>query len=148
MNQIRLCALPERIQERIYPEPFSGCWLWIGYVGTNGYGVICRTSGPQYVHRIVYELLFGPLPEGLHLHHTCETRSCCNPRHLEIVTRSQHVARTPTHRSQTMKVRTHCSNGHPRTPENVYYHSSAQSYECRICNRERIRKWKAKKVRS
>lgn len=34
---IRLVDLPDRIQDKIMPEPMSGCWIWIG-ARCNGYG--------------------------------------------------------------------------------------------------------------
>jgi hypothetical protein len=64
----------------------SGCWLWGGgWDSGNGYGKVwwCRAA---MAHRVVYEVLVGPIPEGLVLDHGCRTRPCCNPDHLEPVT--------------------------------------------------------------
>jgi hypothetical protein len=33
----------------------------------------------------------GEIPEGHHLHHTCETPGCCNPAHLEPLSPGDHV---------------------------------------------------------
>lgn len=54
------------------------CWPWTGktaYVVVNGVG--CR------VHRVAYALE-KRLPAGCAVLHTCDTRRCCNPRHLRL----------------------------------------------------------------
>lgn len=75
----------DRIGERITPQP-DGCWTY-DESGCNpaGYGVN-ETS----VHRYVYEVLVGPIPDGHHLHHLCHNRSCCRPAHLQPVTPAEH----------------------------------------------------------
>jgi hypothetical protein len=32
--------LIERIERMSTPEPNTGCWLWLGALGTNGYGTL------------------------------------------------------------------------------------------------------------
>lgn len=49
------------------------------------------------LHRVMYSLFIGPIPEKLILDHICETRSCCNPFHLEPKT-----IRDNTHRGQAV----------------------------------------------
>lgn len=79
--------LPERIQEKLIPEPNTGCWLYMGsWDSANGYGKISWGGRHSMLHRVVYELTVGPIPEGLILDHQCRVRACCNPAHLEPVT--------------------------------------------------------------
>jgi hypothetical protein len=73
---------------RIEPHP-NGCWLWIGAIDIGGYGV--APQGGQ-AHRVVYEILAGPIPRDHHLHHECETPRCVNPEHLTPMLHGDHMA--------------------------------------------------------
>jgi hypothetical protein len=57
----------------------------------NGYGRTRHEGKQRHAHRVVYEQLVGPVPEGLVLHHVCGNRLCVNPAHLLPVSRGQHV---------------------------------------------------------
>lgn len=71
----------------------SGCWLWRG-ARARGYGHFCvdkrRVRG---AHRVSYETLRGPIPEGMQIDHLCRVRNCINPAHLEVVTQAENTAR-------------------------------------------------------
>ena len=76
----------------------DGCWIWNGRLSDDGYGVLdlsWRGGGPKscYAHRAAYELLVGPIPDGLELDHLCFVRSCVNPAHLEAVTHVENLRR-------------------------------------------------------
>lgn len=70
----------------------SGCWLWTGSTA-NGYGQ-ARVGGKTVrAHRASYELLVGPIPEGLTLDHLCHVKNCVRPEHLEPVTAAENTRR-------------------------------------------------------
>ena len=60
----------------------TGCWLWEGSVGTNGYGAAFLKRKRLAVHRLAYSCWVGPIPEGMMICHKCDTRTCINPNHL------------------------------------------------------------------
>lgn len=67
-----------------------GCWLWRGYRQPNGYGTVTIRGNRAYVHRLAYELAYGPLDAGLVVHHDCKRRACVNPEHLRALTVEEH----------------------------------------------------------
>jgi len=94
---------------------FNGtpCWMWTAYKSKSGYGNFTPVHGglPQRVHRFAYELLIGPIPEGLTLDHLCRVRHCVNPSHLEPISIKGNVLRG-TGISANNARKTHCSRGH------------------------------------
>ena len=143
---------------KIYPEPNSGCWLWVGGGNGCGYGLYwCRREKrKRYAHRVVYESHFGPILGGLDLDHICRTPCCVNPAHLEPVSRSSNIMRghspslTARRNAERAKAVTHCPKGHEYTLENTYLqprsgHSRASSRKCRTCDRIRDAQRRAKR---
>ncbi|HSS09404.1 MAG TPA: HNH endonuclease [Acidimicrobiales bacterium] len=123
--------LAERFWSKVKITPT--CWLWTGNRNPNGYGILGITVVPGRrtkvgAHRIAYELLVGPIPEGLTIDHLCRVRHCVNPAHLEPVTQGEN-----TRRGGNAK-RTHCLRGHPLDGENLYIKPSGQR-TCRACLR-------------
>lgn len=74
-----------------------GCWEWTAAKAGQGYGYFWKDGGLRRIHRVVYEELRGPIPSGLDLDHTCRNRACCNPAHLEPVTRTVNLRRGAGH---------------------------------------------------
>lgn len=73
------------------------CWLWIGTVDRWGYGQMKWQGRRPGSHRVAYELLVGPIPEGLTLDHLCRVPGCVNPAHLEPVTQAENNRRAAAH---------------------------------------------------
>lgn len=75
------------------PVPESGCLLWFGHWGHKGYGRIHSVRlGGQQAHRFAWELKNGPIPDGIHVLHKCDTPPFCNPDHLFLGTNLDNVA--------------------------------------------------------
>ena len=104
--------LYERFMEKFEPVPESGCWLWTACIGTGGYGRIGFEGKVHVAHRIAWELLRGPIPEGLEIDHLCRTRSCVNPDHLEPVTPKVNRLRGVGWAGRNAR-KTTCPHGHP-----------------------------------
>jgi hypothetical protein len=110
-------ALPESIESKIERVPESGCWLWTGGVIATGYGRTWHRGASSAVHRVVYELLRGPIPTGLEIHHLCRVRCCVNPAHLEPVTHRENCLRSMDRHANALK--THCPRGHEYSGDNL-----------------------------
>lgn len=60
-------------------------------------------------HRLAYEKVRGPIPEGMELDHLCRNRSCCNVEHLEPVTHrvnAQRAANRKLDHAKAAQIRT------------------------------------------
>jgi hypothetical protein len=114
------------------------CWNWTGALD-NGYGRFQggpRGSKVHRAHRLAYELLVGPIPEGLVLDHLCRNRRCVNPDHLEPVTNRINVLRGEGWAASRAR-QTHCIHGHEFTPANTYVDPKRGTRGCRECRRGR-----------
>jgi HNH endonuclease len=81
------------------------CLLWTGAKDGKGYGNVGRMASGSHknwiVHRLVYELVHGPIHRRLDVHHICERKDCVNPDHLEALTRIEHQGIGGRHREHT-----------------------------------------------
>lgn len=78
-----------------YTDPEGDCLRYGRGVQPKGYARVTLRYRQDYAHRLAYEQHFGPIPEGHEIHHTCGTKNCINPDHLEAMTASEHAR---THR--------------------------------------------------
>lgn len=105
----------DRFWEKVDKREDAVCWDWTGALKANGYGQMLIHRDGRYckvhVHRFAYELLVGPIPEGLDLDHLCRNRKCVNPAHLEPVTRRENILRGQ-HRNILSHHANTCKHGH------------------------------------
>ena len=106
------------------------CWLWTARINYKGYGQFKVGNQQTFAHRFSYELLVGPIPEGLQIDHLCRVRNCVNPAHLEPVTPRENTRRGEG--GSNMRAKTHCPQGHPYSEDNIYlYRGSRHCIQCR-----------------
>jgi hypothetical protein len=137
---VRLMALTSTNQH-------TGCWEWLGAKSADGYGqfVLDGRRGRKKVrvppYRYTWEVYNGrAFPKGKEPDHTCNNRSCVNPRHIEPVTHSENQKRAYVRgrkrpgRDYVIRPRpTHCPRGHEYTEANKLPGGKAKALQCRAC---------------
>lgn len=102
----------------------DGCWVWRGAKNSDGYP--STPFGGDVAHRVAYEWLVGPIPDGLELDHLCRNRACVNPHHLEPVSRSENMRRARRPDAE-WKPREYCKKGHWLNESNLRIWSNGRS---------------------
>lgn len=144
MSALNDSRLPPNFWSKVQEDSKTGCWRWQA-AKTSGYGsfgVGCHRTA--LAHRVAYETLIGPVPDGMELDHLCRVRECCNPEHLEPVTHSENCARSPLVGKWKLAT-THCPRGHEYNDENTYYDRRRNKRQCRACGREAQREYQRRK---
>lgn len=124
-----------------YVDKTGMCWLWTGSLDRNGYGC-CSAGlcGTRKAHRVAYQLVIGPIPEGLVIDHVaargCTSKACVNPAHLEAVPNRENLLRGKPGEARR---RGACLSGHAYTAENTRWKPDGGPV-CRVCERERPKK--------
>ena len=136
-------SITNTLTRRLYDKFLigDGCWEWTASLNDSGYGQVAWQGKPLRAHRVVYEWLVGPIPEGMTLDHLCRNRKCVRPDHLEPVTRGENVRRgiaaeKTRERAQAL---THCKRGHEFTEENTAIIRLTNGYlarRCKACRRK------------
>jgi hypothetical protein len=134
----------------------DGCWHYTGALTPAGYGNIGWSLGKRQMvydrtHRVMYQAIRGSIPAGLDLDHTCHDpklcqlddpaecphRRCCNPDHLEPVTRRENLRRGGGMAAKRAAV-TECPRGHAYDEENTMVDNLGRR-SCRACVNDRQR---------
>lgn len=84
-----------RFVNKVVVDP-SGCWLWQGATGSDGYGRVRRRGVTHSAHRFAYELFKAPIPEDLCVMHRCDVPQCVNPIHLILGTKADNSHDMPS----------------------------------------------------
>ena len=121
------------LDRHVIEDPNSGCWIWTGGLRRGGYGQATINCRGVIAHRLFYEQLVAPIPDGLVSHHICGVRRCVNPQHIEILSHAEHKSR---HRLKVCRRGTHQMVGY-----NVMSNTG-----CRACHNEKSRRWRRKHI--
>lgn len=110
------------------------CVEWIGGRSREGYGQVNRRFGRirvSWAHQAAFMEAYGFIPEQLH--HACGNKACVNVWHLVPTTRYEH---------KQLDTKGLCKHGHDLAV--TRYIAPNGRTHCRICQRERDRRYHAK----
>lgn len=71
------------------------CLVWTGTILKTGYGRFSRgrkAEGSVAAHRYAWELVHGPIPDGLLVLHKCDNPRCVDVEHLFLGTHADNMA--------------------------------------------------------
>lgn len=122
-------TLEQRFWEKVDRGGPDECWAWTGG-GPPSYGRFGIGGRTHLAHRVAYELMVGPIPDGLDIDHLCRNKVCVNPAHLEPVPHAVNVRRGPKPKPS------HCKRGHEFNQANTYFKNDG-GRQCRACDRQR-----------
>lgn len=129
-----------RFAIRVSIDKNTGCWNWTGKLNDDGYAIYTfKPEGSKKHkhisgHKYAYTMLIGDPGKDLVLDHLCRNRACCNPYHLEPITRAENTKRADF-KTRSLRI-THCPQGHEYTAENTRITKRNQRC-CRQCERDR-----------
>lgn len=90
----------------------------VGCIGSHGYWQVCtRTLGTLLAHRVIWELVNGPIPEGMEIDHIDRCRSNNKVDNLRLVTSSENSCNTSGHSDSRTGVK------------NISFHQNGYSIE-------------------
>ncbi|HEY9413733.1 MAG TPA: HNH endonuclease signature motif containing protein [Pseudonocardia sp.] len=148
MSPVKRTEEPNLVHTRFFAKvnKTSSCWHWTGTLNKEGYGSFSTRGKTSPAHRFAYQLLVGPVPDGLQVDHlchgwdddcaggsTCLHRRCVNPEHLEPVPAGVNNARGNSPSAAASR-RTHCPRGHAYDETNTAI-TAAGWRRCRECRR-------------
>lgn len=120
------------------------CWPWLASTA-SGYGQIHFGGQFALAHRVAYELMVGPIPDGLTLDHLCHDpdlcdlasdcphRRCVNPSHVEPVSGGVNILRGGGLAALNAR-KEECDHGHAFDEANTYVDPRGKR-ACRACRR-------------
>jgi hypothetical protein len=136
-------SVAERLWTNVRIAGSDDCWPWLGSVTGSNHGTI-RTarSRSDPVHRVAWEMLKGPIPDGLEIHHRCENPICCNTAHMELLTHGDHARVSDG--AAYLRERDACKHGHPFDERNTYRMPNG-ARACKVCRQDAVLRYRARR---
>jgi hypothetical protein len=127
------------IKERLDAQTMKTevCWIWMGFKGKTGYGVMSYRNRRVMVHRIAWAVShsddswFLRREDDKKILHRCDFPPCVNPDHLFVGTQRDNQRDCVKKGRHFHKEKTACCHGHSYTPSNTVMWKDGR--HCREC---------------
>jgi hypothetical protein len=80
-----------RLMEKIDVRGPDECWPWTASLAGGGRPQFHHKGKTRIAQRVLWEEAHGPIPDGLHVLHTCDYGLCMNLHHLYLGTQAQNI---------------------------------------------------------
>ncbi len=121
----------------------QNCILITKGLDSHGYARIKINGVSKGRHRVEYEKVNGPIPQGLQIDHLCRNRNCINPAHMEAVSPKENILRGQSLPANNAR-KSHCKNGHEFTKENTIIADKGKRRLCAVCRKKSYTKFNRK----
>ena len=130
-------GLLKRLIERRCVHEGNGCLTWPGWC-LKGYpqGKVCGKS--RLLHRALYIGVYGSIPPGMQVDHSCDNSRCLNIYHLEAKTPRANALRSNNPCAQHSR-QEKCVHGHEFDKQRID-NKGRISRVCSTCKSERARR--------
>ena len=141
---------PLTVTERFWPKVADvefpeQCWIWQASKLPFGYGLLVVGERRIPAHKIAWQEMHGPVPDGLCVLHQCDNPPCVNPSHMFLGTKAEnnHDMKAKGRARGPWAGITHCKWGHEFTLENTRIGTRTGQRFCRACKRDSRRRARA-----
>lgn len=123
----------------------KGCFEFQGGRNGKGYSQVSVKNKRWMLHRFIYAMTKGAIPDGHQVLHDCDNPPCCNPAHLRTGTMADNAVDSVDKVRHFHASQTHCKHGHEFTDENTYIakvpgRPGMVRRQCKECQRTMQRK--------